>query len=140
MGRKPKLDEITPEQHETFVTALELGLTQKLAAELIGQSPDTVRGWMARGKAAEEGDDAYAAFFLAAKQAEAGGAQNYWEMLINHIKSADPRDAIKGLVWLMERRYGMTLGAADADRLTSPTEARSITINLSGPEPPKVDE
>lgn len=133
MGRKPKLDEVTPEQHETFITALKLGLPPKLASELIGQNPDTVRGWMARGKAAADGDDAYRDFYREAKQAEAGGAQNYWGKLLTLIDTSEPRDALKGVLWIMERRYGMTLKAAEIDLAGDPTEARSVTINIIPP-------
>lgn len=135
---KLQAEGLSDEQLKTYLRALEKGLSPKLCAELIGESPDTVRGWMARGKAGKAGDDAFIDFYRTAKAADAKGARNYWEKLTTLADSADPRDAIKAVMWILERRYGMTVKAAEA-AIEAPGNDRSVVINIIPPAPPDGD-
>ena len=69
-GRTPKL---TPEVQERFLEAVRGGATDKLAADLCGQSYDTVNEWLARGRgvSARKKTKLYAQFAQAVHKAHA---------------------------------------------------------------------
>lgn len=135
---KLQAEGLSDEQQEFYLRALEKGLSPKLCAELIGENPNTVRGWMTRGKAGKPGDEVFADFYREAKKANASGAQNYWDKLITLIDTAEPRDALRGVMWILERRYEMTVKAAEAK--DGPEDDRSVTINIHPPAPLNGDD
>jgi hypothetical protein len=82
-----------------ILQALNLGGTYEIAAAYGGIHPDTLYGWIQRGKQEPEGD--YLDFLLACRDAEAQGALN----ALGTVNQAISQGSIQAAFWLLERRH-----------------------------------
>jgi hypothetical protein len=101
-GRKTSC---TQDAIDRYCEALRKHLPKHLCANYAGVSAMTVRTWFER---AEEGEEPYASFALAARQAESDAAK----VLMTRISRAsrDPKHW-KAAAWLLEHRYGIGVSA-----------------------------
>ena len=108
--KKTKKRTITPskfttERKKMVIRALELGATDKIAADAAGVSYSTFRSWVKKGR--EAGKGIYYNFSMQVQRAKAKGALECLEVIEQGIKSKDFKQA----AWMLERRHKYTRNA-----------------------------
>jgi transposase len=95
---RPRKTEIDADIQAKIFAAIKLGSTYELAAQYAGISYRTLRNWITRAEAEEEG---FIHFLQALKEAEGAGAFK----LLTKINTAADDGSWQAAAWILERRY-----------------------------------
>lgn len=91
----------TPERREIILRAVRSGMPQKHAAALAGVTEATLARWLARGRAAEPGDEEFVEFYEEMQKARAA----FVLANLAHISQAAQAGTWQAAAWLLERSY-----------------------------------
>ena len=130
-----RLTKLTPEVQNTFLEAIDIGLTHKLACEYAVISESTFYAWVQRGKAATSG--IYLEFLDALARAEAQGASRLLAQIRLHA-ATDWRAA----AWVLERRHPDDYGkrAEVTGKEGGPVQVETKTEHVFQPTPEVWDQ
>lgn len=115
-GRKTSL---TPETRTIILDALRLGHFRKVACQLAGIHPETMRGWAER---ARNGEEPFASFIDDATLAEAEGEDRQLKL----VQAGAP--GWQSNAWVLERRHARRWCARVRQHITE--ELGSLTAKL----------
>lgn len=132
---RPRKTEVDADTQAKLIAAIKLGATYELAAQYAGVTYRTLRNWITRAEAEEEG---FIHFLQALKEAEGRGAF----ALLTKINNAADDGNWQAAAWILERRYPDMYGKQRVEHTGKDGDAISIRlVRETGFNPtPKISE